>query len=118
MPYYDGRWHMYSEQQRREYGELKRAEYSKIWHAKWLSKKGLKDRLWTDQAIKDFLGKPKAAGPINAWLRKDVLRAESKPEFVAWMEKRRKWLAKRGKLPVPVDVPLPDNVILLDRYRK
>jgi hypothetical protein len=108
MPYYDGRWHLYSEQERREYGERKRAELSKKWHAKWISRQGLKDRLWTDKAIQDFLGKPRAAGAIKAWLRKDVLRAERGPEFQTWMEKRRRWLAARGKLPAPY--PLPDNV--------
>lgn len=47
------------------------------WHAKWISKHRLKtERLWTDKAIAEFLGKPRDAGPIKAWTRKEVLKAE------------------------------------------
>lgn len=42
MPYYDGRWHLYSEALRRAYGEARREGLSKAWHAKWISKGGLK----------------------------------------------------------------------------
>lgn len=42
MPYYNGRWHLYDERERREYGERKRQERSKDWHARWISKQGLK----------------------------------------------------------------------------
>lgn len=53
MPYYNGRWHLFSEQQRTAFGERRRIELSKEWHAKWISKSGLKARLWTDKAIAD-----------------------------------------------------------------
>lgn len=89
MPYYNGRWHLYDERERREYGERKRQERSQDWHARWISKKGLKNRLWTDKAIGSFLSKPKKAGKIMAWPRTEVLTAEKTPEFMAWMEKRR-----------------------------
>lgn len=98
MPYYKNQWHMFSEQERRQFGELKRAELSKKWHTKWISKQGLKTtRLWTDKAIQEFLGNPRQAGAIKAWLLKDVLAAENTTAFKAWMEKRRALLIKRGK---------------------
>ncbi|MFK1055497.1 hypothetical protein ACIUXD_28265 [Pseudomonas aeruginosa] len=126
MPYYDGRWHMFGEQQRREFGERKRAALSKKWHAKWISKQGLKtERLWTDKAILEFLGRPRQAGPIKAWLRKDVLAAEKTMGFKAWMKERRAWLIARGKLPADPPKkprkkaePLPENVIPISRARK
>ncbi len=99
MPYYNGRWHRYSEAERREFGRRKREEYSRDWHMTWFSRKGLKDRLWTDKAIREFLPPPQKAGPIQAWLRKDVLAAEKKAGFRAWMEKRRAWLDARCRLP-------------------
>lgn len=121
MPYYDGRWHIYSEQQRRAFGERRRDELSKQWHAKWISKSGLKERLWTDKAIADFLGKPRDAGTIMAWARKEVVKAEQNPGFVAWLNKRRAGLIRRGKLPKhhqiePLD-GFPDNVIKISRAR-
>lgn len=99
MPYYGGRWHLYSEAERRAYGEAKREERSKAWHTKWISRSGLKERLWTDKAIAEFLGKPRDAGPIKAWKREEVLKVEKTPDFRAWMKKRRTWLIARGKLP-------------------
>ena len=33
-----------------------RAKASSEWHEEWISKSGLKARLWTDKAISDFLG--------------------------------------------------------------
>lgn len=99
MPYYDGRWHLYSEQQRRAFGERRREELSKKWHEKWISRSGLKERLWTDKAIADFLSKPRDTGPIKAWPREEVIMVEKTAAFIAWMERRREWLAKRGKLP-------------------
>lgn len=71
MPYYEGRWHMFSQHERREFGRMQRAEASKRWHAKWISRQTLKsERLWTDKAILEFLGAPRDAGPIKAWLLK------------------------------------------------
>lgn len=96
MPYYDGRWHMFSEHERQEFGRKKRAEASKKWHAKWISKQRLKsERLWTDKAILEFLGRPRDAGPIKAWLLKDVLAAEQTEGFKAWMQKRLATVAMR-----------------------
>jgi len=90
MPYYDGSWHMFSQHERREFGRKQRAAARQKWHAKWISKQTLKsERLWTDKAIHQFLGQPGDAGPIKAWLRKDVLAAEEKEDFKAWMQKRR-----------------------------
>lgn len=98
MPYYGRRWHLFSEQERREFGKSKRTEASKEWHTKWISKQGLKsDRLWTDKAILDFLGKPRDAGPIKAWPLKKVLAVENTEAFKEWMLKRRAWLAEREK---------------------
>ena len=99
MPYYNGRWHLYDERERREYGERKRQEHSQQWQANWISRQGLKARLWTDKAIATFLPPPQNAGPINAWRRKDVLTAEEQPDFQAWMATRREWLDARCRLP-------------------
>jgi hypothetical protein len=125
MPYYDGRWHLYSEAERRAFGEARREELRKAWHAKWISKGGLKDRLWTDKAISEFLGKPRDAGPIKAWTRKEVLKAENGMGFKAWMKERRARLIASGKLPPDPPKkprkkaePLPDNVIPISRARK
>ena len=110
MPYYDHRWHLFTNEERRRYGESKRQalseRLSRAWHAKWLSKSGLKQRLWTDKAITQFLDEPCDAGPIKAWSRENVLQVESSAEFKAWMVQRRTWLAARGKLaPAPAGEP-------------
>lgn len=98
MPYYNGRWHLYSEAERRDYGERKRQEQRDAWHANWVSKTGLKDRLWTDKAISEFLTKPRKAGPIMAWRKTDVIEAEKSPAFKEWMKKRCSTLVARGKI--------------------
>ncbi|EOZ2859311.1 hypothetical protein ACQQ32_005619 [Pseudomonas aeruginosa] len=126
MPYYDGRWHLYSEAERRAFGEAQRKAQSKAWHAKWISKHRLKtERLWTDKAIAEFLGKPRDAGPIKAWTRKEVLKAEQGLGFKAWMKERRAWLIARGKLPPAPPKKsrkeadhLPGNVIPISRARR
>lgn len=59
-----------------------RARARDAWHSEWSSKSGLRERLWTDNAIGSFLSKPKKAGKI-----------------MAWMEKRREWLDARCRLP-------------------
>ncbi|ECB6713954.1 hypothetical protein E0V51_22975 [Salmonella enterica subsp. enterica serovar Hvittingfoss] len=76
-----------------------RIRASNAWHDEWISKSGLKARLWTDKAISEFLDKPQKAGPILAWRRKDVQKVESTPAFQDWLAKRREWLIARGKLP-------------------
>ncbi|SQD10765.1 Uncharacterised protein [Citrobacter freundii] len=58
-----------------------RTRASDAWHTEWISKSGLKARLWTDKAISDFLGKPQKAGPIMAWKQKEVLQVENTPAF-------------------------------------
>lgn len=102
MPYYNGRWHLYSEAERRAYGEEKRRQQSEAWHATWISKAGLKERLWTDKAITEFIGKPVNAGPIMAWRLKDVINAEKNPAFKIWMKERSSTLIARGKLSAEV----------------
>lgn len=100
MVYYHGKWHLYDESERREYGRRQREERSRSWHKIWISRRGLKDeRLWTDKAISDFLGKPRNAGPIQAWPRTEVLAAEQTPAFRNWMDTRRAWLDARCRLP-------------------
>ncbi|EBP8534862.1 hypothetical protein AMR62_24460 [Salmonella enterica] len=75
-----------------------RARASAEWHNKWISKSGLKARLWTDKAISEFLGKPQKAGPIMAWTQKEVQQVENTPAFQNWLTKRREWLVAHGKL--------------------
>lgn len=76
-----------------------RARASDAWHSEWISKSGLKARLWTEKAISEFLDKPQKAGPIMAWKRKEVEKVEATPAFRTWLEQRRAWLIARGKLP-------------------
>lgn len=76
-----------------------RARASDAWHSEWISKHGLKKRLWADKAISEFLGKAQKAGLIMTWRRKDVQKVESTPEFQNWLAKRREWLTAHGKLP-------------------
>jgi hypothetical protein len=91
MPWYDGRWHLYSEAEHRAYGEQQREIRRKKWHAKYITKTGLKkERHWTDAMIKKFLRPVKDCGvpEVVAFLRTSVLKAEKKPEFQTWMAKR------------------------------
>lgn len=75
-----------------------RAKASDEWHEEWISKSGLKARLWTDKAIREFLGAPLNVGPIKAWKQNTVKKVESTPAFKIWLEQRRSWLIARGKL--------------------
>ncbi|OQK32280.1 hypothetical protein [Vibrio parahaemolyticus] len=94
MPYYNGRWHLYSEAERREYGrqprEQRSEEWRAKWHAKWISKTGLKqERNWTDAMIKQFLaGKEENAGKINAFRRTLIARIEKTKKFQVAMAER------------------------------
>lgn len=126
MVWYHGRWHRYSEAERREYGERKREEWRRRWHAQWFSRRGLKARLWTDKAIADFLPGAQPAGRIRAWPRSVVLAAEQTPAFQAWLAKRRAWLDARCRLPGVIyatygllaigwDVSAPDRPV---RYQR
>lgn len=75
-----------------------RTRASNEWHVEWISKSGLKARLWTDKAISEFLGAPLNSGPVKAWKQKEVKKVEATPAFKRWLEKRRAWLIARGKL--------------------
>lgn len=94
MPYYNGKWHRYSEAERREYGRQQREqrseEWKAKWHVEWISKMGLKqERNWTDTMIKQFLAeKEEDAGKINAFKRTLITRVEKTKAFEAAMEKR------------------------------
>ncbi|MDV3394688.1 hypothetical protein MKZ44_28150 (plasmid) [Klebsiella pneumoniae] len=57
----------------------RRAQASNEWHAEWISKRGLKARLWTDKAISEFLGAPLSAGPVKAWKQKEVKKSKRHP---------------------------------------
>ncbi|EHD0097245.1 hypothetical protein [Vibrio cholerae] len=104
MPYYNGRWHRYSEAERREYGrqqrELRSEEWRTKWHAKWISKTGLKqERNWTDAMIKQFLaGKEENAGKINAFRRTLIARIEKTKKFQASMAERVDKQQKKQKV--------------------
>ena len=90
----------------------RRAQASNEWHAEWISKRGLKARLWTDKAISEFLGAPLSAGPVKAWKQKEVKKVEATPAFKTWLEQRRAWLVERGKIysdtefPCHLDAPI------------
>lgn len=76
-----------------------RARASDAWHSEWISIRGLKERLWTDKAISEFLDPPQKAGPIMAWNRRDVQKVENTTAFQNWMAKRRRLLITHGRLP-------------------
>lgn len=96
MPYYNGKWHRYSESERREYGRQQREHLSQIWHKTWISKTGLKQcHNWTDSMIKNFLkGKEQDAGKIKAYKRTLIARVEKTKKFQAAMTER---VAKQQK---------------------
>ncbi|EGQ9185125.1 hypothetical protein F8Y89_18990 [Vibrio parahaemolyticus] len=96
MPYYNGRWHRYSEAERREYGRQQQELRSQEWHKIWISKTGLKqERNWTDAMIKSFLeGKEQDAGKIKAYKRTLIARVENTKKFQAVMAER---VAKQQK---------------------
>ncbi|PSV38388.1 hypothetical protein C9J44_05015 [Photobacterium sp. GB-27] len=105
MPYYNGKWHRYSESERREYGrqqrELHSQEWKAKWHARWISKTGLKqERNWTDAMIKQLLvGKEENAGKINAFRRTLIARVEKTKKFqVAMAERVAKQQKKKQKV--------------------
>ena len=83
----------------------RRAQASNEWHAEWISKRGLKARLWTDKAISEFLGAPLSAGPVKAWKQKEVKKVEATPAFKTWLQQRRAWLVARGKISSDTELP-------------
>lgn len=82
----------------KERAKWKKEVSRKAWHDKWITIWRLKvERNWTDAAIRKYLGKPIKNGDYRVYARADVLKAESLPEFKAWMEKRKeRQVAKRG----------------------
>ncbi|MEM6840506.1 MAG: restriction endonuclease [Cyanobacteria bacterium P01_C01_bin.120] len=74
----------------------------------WLTKAAIKERGWTDGAIKRFLGPPEetrknphylSGPPMQLWRVITVDEAEDNPEFIAWKTKhdhRREDLSKRA----------------------
>lgn len=90
MPYYNGRWHLYSEAERREYGRQQKEHYREAWHKRWISKTGLKqEKNWTDSMIKRFLaGKDETAGNIKAYKRTLISRVEKTKAFKEAMTDR------------------------------
>ncbi|MEZ8650812.1 hypothetical protein AB6D92_17720 [Vibrio splendidus] len=99
MPYYNGRWHRYTESERREYGRQQREIHRQKWHEKWITKTGLKqDRNWTDAMIKEFLnGKAEHAEIIMAYKRTLIKRVENTKKFKSAMEQRVSRQQKRKK---------------------
>ena len=99
--YSNGRYRVYTDKERKEYGERMRLERSNKWHKVWITKTGLKEeRNWTDWAIKQFLNKPtEFSGKFRtyyAFRRDDVMKAEKKKAFKEWMVKRVERQAKRS----------------------
>lgn len=87
----NGRPSLYSDAERRAYGQRKREEDSAAWHSRYISIWRLKrDRLWTDSKIVKWLGKPQSQGKYKVYNRKDVAAAESTPEFQEWLAPRLK----------------------------
>jgi HJR/Mrr/RecB family endonuclease len=74
----------------------------------WLTKAAIKERGWTDGAIKRFLGSAeetrknphyRSGPPMQLWRVETVCEAERNPEFTAWKTKhdcRREGLKKRA----------------------
>ncbi|MGQ3665370.1 hypothetical protein [Citrobacter braakii] len=61
------------------------------WSKEWITVTRLKtDRLWTDWAIKKWLGKPKKRGEYNVFPVADVKAVENKKEFKDWHDPRIK----------------------------
>ncbi|WP_062288317.1 restriction endonuclease [Nostoc piscinale] len=81
---------------------------SKLTKEEWLTKAAIKERGWTDGAIKMFLGSPEetrknphysSGSPMQLWRMAMVCASEQNPEFIAWKTKhdcRRESLKKRA----------------------
>lgn len=85
------RYRLYTDQERKEYGEKKREERRKAWHAKFISKWSLlSERGWSKEAVAEFLGPFfDTDSPTLAFYRYRVERAEKSKRFKAFMEKRK-----------------------------
>jgi hypothetical protein len=59
------------------------------WHSKWVTVWRLKhDRLWTDGAIKKWLGEPITQGKYKVFSVDEISLAERKKSFKAWLTPR------------------------------
>lgn len=96
MTYYNGKWHRYSEAERREYGRLQQELRNQEWHKTWISKTGLKQcRNWTDAMFKSLLeGKEQDAGKIKAYKRTLIASVDKTKKFQVAMAER---VAKQQK---------------------
>lgn len=85
------RYRLFSDQERKEFGERRREEMSKAWHEKYISKWTLLSvRGWTEAAIDEFLGEPVNNGtPTLAFYRYRVERAEKSKRWKEFQEKQR-----------------------------
>ncbi|OCH11483.1 hypothetical protein [Aliivibrio sp. 1S128] len=90
MAYYNGRWHLYSEAERRDYAHQQKDVWRQAWHNSWISKTGLKqEKNWTDAMIAHFLArKEENAGKIKAYSRTLINRIEKTKAFKEAMIKR------------------------------
>lgn len=93
----EGRYRLYTDKERKEYGERKRQEMSQAWHAKYISKWALlHQRDWTQKAIDEFLKPVDSGVPTVAFYRYLVERIEKGKRFKEFMEKN----PKRKRKPV------------------
>ncbi|KMJ46691.1 MULTISPECIES: hypothetical protein [Xenorhabdus] len=73
----------------RERNCQKRLERFKQWSKTWITVTRLKEtRLWTDWAIRQWLGQPKKQGKYKVFAVADVKVAERKKDFKEWHQKR------------------------------
>lgn len=92
----EGRYRLFTDQERREFGQRKREE----WHAKYITRSTLiRYNGWIDEAIAEFL-KPVKAGPVTAYLRSAVAEVEQREDFRKWIadtKAARKALPRKRK---------------------
>lgn len=90
----------------REQEELryqKRQQRFEAWSKKWITITRLKqDRLWTDGAIKRWLGQPKKQGKYKVFSVEAVIEAEKLKEFQEWRQPRiEKMIARFNHYMIP-----------------
>lgn len=84
------RYRLFTDQERRAFGEQQRERMRKEWHEKFISKWTLlHERGWTEEALKEFLGRPHTNDPTAAFYRYRVERAEKGKLWQAFMEKQK-----------------------------
>lgn len=98
MGFWDGQsYRLYTDRERREYGQKKRQEAFEAWHRTWLTKSTLKSN-WnlTDKAISQYLNRLKLHdlgagrfGTLRAYKVDSVKKVERENhDFQQWMGKR------------------------------